>query len=136
MDEAIRKDYLLKFRKEVDFHHKIGFKFERAYRMSRKHPEKKQELNGEIIEIITEHSDYIQHDPMSMFYMLYFCIYFNNKDLVSFLRALIFKVGKVRDQHVNEKINMLLEMIEYHGLDSLRSPTVNISSRIYHMVLY
>ena len=92
LDAGIRREYLMKFRKEVDFHHKVAYRFERAYRLSKSQPNKKDLLNQEIIELISEHSSYIQQDPMAMFYLLYFCIYFNNKDLVTFLSALIIRI--------------------------------------------
>jgi len=60
MDEKIKREYLNKFRKEVDFHHKVAFRFEKCYRLSKKQPEKRNTLNLEIIEIISEHSDYIE----------------------------------------------------------------------------
>ena len=83
---------MMKFRKEVDFHHKVAYRFEKAYRLSKKQPHKKQALNLEIIDIISEHSDYIEQDPMALFYCLYFCIYYNNPELVEFLRTLILKM--------------------------------------------
>jgi hypothetical protein len=92
MDDKIKEDYLKKFRKEVDFHHKVAYRYEKAYRLGKKMTMKKQALNLEIIEIISEHSDYIEQDPLALFYCLYFCIYYNNPDLVEFLRTLIKKM--------------------------------------------
>ena len=94
VDDKIKKEYLAKFRKEVDFHHKVAYIYETCYRLGKKQPEKKNTLNLEIIEIISEHSDYIEQDPLSLFYCLYFCIYYNNPDLVEFLRTLILKMNK------------------------------------------
>lgn len=91
-DERIRDQYMIKFRKEVDFHHKVAYRFEKAYRLGKKQEQKKHQLNQEIIDIITEHSDYIDQDKMALFYCLYFCIYYNNPDLVEFLRTLIQKM--------------------------------------------
>jgi hypothetical protein len=51
---------LKRFRKEVDFHHKIAYRFEKAYRLSKKVHERKQSLNLEIIDCISEHSGYIE----------------------------------------------------------------------------
>ena len=90
----MQKNFLAKFRKEVDFHHKAFYAFEKAYRLVKKQQRKKEELNQEIIDIISEHSDYIDQDPLSLFYCLYFCIFFNNVDLVEFLRTLINKMEK------------------------------------------
>ena len=59
-DEKVREECLAKFRKEVDFHHKVAYRYEKAYRLVKKWPEKKQALNFEIIDIISEHSDYIE----------------------------------------------------------------------------
>mmetsp|Transcript_12394 Transcript_12394/g.19345 ORF Transcript_12394/g.19345 Transcript_12394/m.19345 type:complete len:217 (+) Transcript_12394:2029-2679(+) len=85
----IKEAYLSKFRKEVDFHHKIAYRFEKAYRLRKKMVEGPNYLNVEIIECISEHSGYLEQDPMVFFYCLYFCIFFHNEDLVEFLRALI-----------------------------------------------
>ena len=100
LDEKIRQDYISKFRKEVDFHHKVAYRFEKAYRLGKKEQSKKNMLNQEIIDIITDHSDYIDQDQMVLFYCLYFCVYYNNPDLVEFLRTLINKMSEKR-----EKIN-------------------------------
>ena len=82
LEEKMKEDYLKKFRKEVDFHHKVAYRFEKAYRLGKKMTIKKQALNNEIIMIIDEHSSYIDQDPMALFYGLYFCIYYNNPELV------------------------------------------------------
>ena len=92
VDENVRNQYLAKFRKEVDFHHKVAYRYEKAYRLGKKQPQKKQALNLEIIDIINEHADYIEEDQMALFYCLYFCVYYNNPDLVEFLRTLINKL--------------------------------------------
>ena len=36
VDGKIRQDYMIKFRKEVDFHHKVAYRFEKAYRLGKK----------------------------------------------------------------------------------------------------
>jgi hypothetical protein len=36
VDEKIREEYLQKFRKEVDFHHKVAYRYEKAYRLGKK----------------------------------------------------------------------------------------------------
>jgi hypothetical protein len=85
----MREHYLKRFRKEVDFHHKVAYRFEKAYRLGKKMTEKKQSLNLDIIDCISEHSGYIEQDPMALFYCLFFCIYYRNEELVEFLRSLI-----------------------------------------------
>ena len=100
LDDKIRQDYIKKFRSEVDFHHKVAYRFEKAYRLGKKEQSKKNMLNQEIIDIIIDHSDYIDQDQMVLFYCLYFCVYYNNPDLVEFLRTLITKMSEKR-----EKIN-------------------------------
>ena len=60
VDDKIKEDYLKKFRKEVDFHHKVAYRFEKAYRLGKKMTTKKKAMNMEIIEIISEHSDYLE----------------------------------------------------------------------------
>ena len=59
-NQMIRKHYLEVFKKEVDFHHKVAYRFETCYRLGRKHTDKRSTLNLDIIEIISEHSDYIE----------------------------------------------------------------------------
>jgi len=60
LDDKIKEKYLLKFRKEVDFHHKVAYRFEKAYRLGKKHGHKKTQLTQEIIDNITDHSGYIE----------------------------------------------------------------------------
>ncbi len=36
VDEKIRDEYMQKFRKEVDFHHKVAYRYEKAYRLGKK----------------------------------------------------------------------------------------------------
>lgn len=59
-DDDIKEHYLQRFRKEVDFHHKIAYRFEKAYRLGKKMSDKKQSLNLDIIDCISEHSGYIE----------------------------------------------------------------------------
>ena len=40
-EEYVKNDYLQKFRREVDFHHKVFYRFEKAYRLGKKQPHKK-----------------------------------------------------------------------------------------------
>jgi len=132
-DEKIKDDYLKKFRKEVDFHHKVAYRFEKAYRLGKKMSSKKQALNLEIIEIISEHSDYIEQDPMALFYCLYFCIYYNNPDLVEFMRTLIKKMDNATKP---DKIDQMLEYIDVNGIDVLRTLGEQINTHVYHIVFY
>ena len=87
-------------------------------------------LNVEIIDVITEHAGYIDTDPMTLFYCLFFCIYYNNNDLVEFLRTLIYKM------HSHDKIDKLLEYIDVNGLDRLRTIGEPMNNIVYHMVMY
>ena len=88
--KEIKNFYKEKFRVEVDFHHKISYRFEKAYRLSKaKANQNVKMLNLEIIDCISEFSGYIEHDPMALFYCLYFCIYYHNKSMVEFIRQLI-----------------------------------------------
>ena len=110
-----KSHFVKQFRKEVDFHHKVAYCFEKAYRVGKKMPERRQTLNLEIIGCIGEHSSYIETDNMALFYCLFFCIYYKNQDLVEFLRSLINQI------YANEKIDKLLEFIDVNGLDKLRT---------------
>lgn len=93
------KYYKSHFEKEVDFHHKVCYRFEKAYRLCKKVNSKQQTLNLEIIECISEYHNYIEQDHMTLFYLLFFCVYYKNKDIVEFIRNLISKVPP------NPKIN-------------------------------
>jgi hypothetical protein len=68
---------------------------------------------------------------MALFYCLYFCIYYNNPDLVEFLRTLISKM-----ESKPEKIDMLLEAIDVNGIERIRTVGEAINSHIYHIVFY
>ena len=76
----------------MDFHHRVAYRFEKSYRLSKQSPGNKLSLDREIIDIIVEYSEYIEYDPMSLFYCLYFCIYYHNQEIVEFLRTLISKI--------------------------------------------
>jgi hypothetical protein len=58
--EEIFDNYMNQFRTEVDFHHKVAYRFEKAYRLGKKAQDRKQSLNLEIIDCISEHSGYIE----------------------------------------------------------------------------
>jgi hypothetical protein len=133
MHKIILQQYRQKFMKEVDFHHKVAYRFEKAYRLTKKQPERRPALNMEIIEVISEHSDYIQHDPMSLFYCLYFCIYYDNIDIVEFLRTLIAKLEHVR---IPSNVDKMLEFIDVNGVQRLRSRSERLNLLVYHIVLY
>jgi len=107
--------YLKLFRKEVDFHHKVAYRFEKAYRLGKKGTERAATLNVDIIQCITDHAGYIEQDPMALFYCLFFCIQFNNESLIEFLRSLIQKI------HSHSKIDKLLELIDVNGIARIRS---------------
>lgn len=115
IQDKIRGDFLKIFRKEVDFHHKVAYRFEKAYRLGKKMSLKKMALNAEIISIISEHDSYVEQDPMALFYCLYFCIYYNNPDIVDFLKILVEKLENLPD-----KINILLTSIVQNGIGRLR----------------
>ena len=76
--EEVKEYYLNVFRNEVDFHHKIAYRFEKAYRLGKQAPDQKYTMNMEVLECIAEHSAYIENDPMCLFYCLYFCIIYKN----------------------------------------------------------
>ena len=62
MQNIVKDHYLSIFRKEVDFHHKVAYRFEKAYRLGKKKEvnERRHHLNLEIIDCISEHSGYIE----------------------------------------------------------------------------
>ncbi len=120
---------LNKMRNEVDFHHKICFRFEKVYRLAKSSKDlKRRKLNLPLIDCISEYSIYIAEDPMSIFYCLFFCIYFNNPEFVEFLRLLVQRLPNMK------KIDSLLEMIDTQGIPKLRDSGEQINSFVYHMV--
>ena len=86
----------------------------------------------EIIEIISEHSDYIEQDPLSLFYCLYFCIYYNNPELVEFLRTLIMKMAADKP----DKIMEMLDLIDVNGIQRIRTVGEQINTHVYHIIFY
>lgn len=67
---------------------------------------------------------------MTLFYLLFFCIYYKNAAIVEFLRNLISKIP------LNAKINQLLELIDTHGIEKIRIVGEQVNTHVYHMVLY
>jgi len=67
---------------------------------------------------------------MTLFYLLFFCIYYKNEDLLNFLRNLIEKI------EYNEKIHRLLRQIDQEGIEKIRTVGEQINQIVYHMVLY
>ena len=92
--------------------------------------QKRRYLNLEIIDCISEHSAYIEQDPMSIFYCLFFCIFYNNPEMIEFLRQIIEKLP------VRSKTDRILEYIDIHGVSRLRKAGEQINSLVYHMVFY
>ena len=41
LEDKIKEDYLKTFRKQVDFHHKVAYRFEKVYRLGKKTSVKK-----------------------------------------------------------------------------------------------
>ena len=135
VENRIKREYLSKFKKEVDFHHKIAYKYERAFRLGKKNPEKQQELDLDIIDFLSEFSDYIQHDPMVLFYCMFFCIFYDNSFLVEFLRHLIDKL-RIKDNEKRKKFDLVLDYIDVNGLERLRTVGESINTTVYHLVFY
>ena len=135
VNQKVVEEYRKKFMKEVDFHHKVAYRFEKAYRLIKKTPQKKNQLNLEIIEIISDHSDYIKHDPMSLFYCLYFCVYYDNPDMVEFMRTLIKKIAS-NNVKVPFLVDKMLEFIDVNGIQRLRARGERLNIFLYHLVMY
>ena len=125
-----QEQYASLFRNEVDFHHSIAYRFEKAYRLEKSARQTQQTVNLEIIQKIGDFTDYIRQDSMSLFYILYFCIYFKNKQLVPFVKDFINKADR------RPKTEKLLEYLDTFGIDKLRDIGEPINNIVYHMVLY
>ena len=125
-----RQKYISIFRKEVDFHHKIAYRFEKAYRLGKKMKDRMPLLNIDIIECISDHLGYIESDPMAIFYCLFFCIYYNNQDIVEFLRVQVYKMPSMG------KVDQLLEYIDVYGVQKIRTVGESMNDIVYHLVFY
>jgi len=90
-------------------------------------------MNREILEVISDHSEYLFHDPMTFFYCLYFCIFFRNPEIIEILRTLITKID---ESHLPSKVFKLLEFIDVNGVDRLRRKGDDMNTLVYHIVLY
>ena len=67
---------------------------------------------------------------MSLFYILFFCVFYKNQEMIQFVRNLISKHKK------NIKIDKLMEFIDIHGLDKIRTVGEMVNNIVYHMVFY
>jgi len=76
---------------------------------------------------------------MGLFYLLYFCVYFNNEFVLAFLQTLIPKI-KVdecsRHEVAFKEIEDLLDLIDKNGLERLRRSGDQENVRLYHLVFY
>tara|TARA_B110000285_G_scaffold226347_1_gene285964 strand:+ start:67 stop:663 length:597 start_codon:yes stop_codon:yes gene_type:complete len=68
---------------------------------------------------------------MALFYCLYFCVYYNNPEIVEFLKILVQKLADPP-----EKINELLKIIKENGISRLRLSGDPLNQHVYHMVFY
>ena len=127
----MRSQYLEKLRKEVDFHHKVAYKFERVYKLQ-KTKKPIADINVEIVQEISQHPDYLVKDPDALFYCLFFCIFYNNPYMVEFLRLLITKMNFGENHNIRD----LLSLIDENGLDRLRCIGEPLNAQIYHEIMF
>lgn len=86
----------LPFEKEVDFHHKIAYAFEKSFRLRENNkPEAVvKAANHEITLLISSQKWVLQRlDPLILFYCLYFSVFYENHESLAFLEDLISKLG-------------------------------------------
>jgi len=113
--EKFRQVYS-KLEKDVDFHHKMAYRFEKAYRLRKKVAgEQKRTYTLEIIDCMAEFSQYVEQFESSLFYCLHFCIIYDIPDLVNFFRDTIQIVD-----YTDERTDQLLESIDIYGITRLR----------------
>ena len=127
-------DLVNKMKHEVDFHHKIAYRFEKAYRLSKlsnAQPEQLTQSKVEILDCIKEFSNFLEFDPSAFFYCLFFCVYYKNFGMIEFFRSLIQKANLI-----DERTDKLLEYIDIYGPDRIRFVGEQINSLVYHMVFY
>jgi len=70
---------------------------------------------------------------MALFYCLYFCVYYNNPELVEFLKILIEKMG---ESNKPEKIDEILKLIVENSIERLRTVGDPLNVHVYHMVFF
>jgi len=70
---------------------------------------------------------------MALFYCLYFCIYYNNPELVEFLKILI---NSMSEAEKPGKIDEILKMIDENSIDRIRTIGDPLNAHVYHMVFY
>ena len=86
--------------------------------------------------ILEDHSDYIEADPSSLFYCVYFCIVFNNPFILEFIRALVNKMTTLTIHQISKKIDTLLDLIDLNGIDRLRATGEKLNLLVFHYVMY
>lgn len=62
---------------------------------------------------------------------MYFCIYYNNPNLVEFLRTLISKMD-----NRPERMDKMLGYIDANGIERIRTVGEQINIHVYHLVFY
>ena len=73
-----------------------------------------------------ENYEYIEHDKSTIFYCLFFAIFYDNIEIVGFLTKIVNHFNKESTKKADQKNNMLsqwlIESIEIYGLECLRNP--------------
>lgn len=70
---------------------------------------------------------------MALFYCLYFCIYYNNPQIVDFVHSLFIKLPK---EDRLEEIQEIISYIDDHKIEKLRAIGEQVNTQLYHMVFY
>jgi hypothetical protein len=158
----------LPFDREVDYHHQIAYVFEKSFRLRENNkPEAVvKAANVEITQLIAGQTWILQLDPLILFYCLYFSVFYQNEELLSFLKDLIEKLGfinKKQPMNIRKKQSMksliskktlkngnnefdkfeqvqktlgLMQDIEANGIQTLSNPANTESLPFFHVVFY
>ena len=67
---------------------------------------------------------------MALFYLLFFCIYYKNNEIVEMIREMANRFT------AKPKVLKLLEIIDIHGIYKIRTVGEQINTIVYHFILY
>lgn len=92
------------FDKEVDFHHQIAYRFEKAarFKANKKPAAIINAANSEIIKLIDSGSWIIDIDPMIIFYSIYFSVFYQNTELFTYLDSYVKRRGLTRKDSMSK----------------------------------
>ena len=92
-------------------------------------------FNKELTTYLAMNAAYLDYDRMSIFYGLFFCIYYNNHYMVEVFRNFYQVIARPNDK-ATAQIDKLLEYIDQNGLECLRDESQQIHAVVFHLAFY